>query len=211
MFQNASNIVITGGNFTTIVQAEDASEKSLSLQIHVALISCTRLSGAKAQKFYTKLCRWLRPLNFHDWAFEYSSTRIKGSCEWSTHHPMIQDWLHPDSLELSRLWIHGGPGTGKSFLAAYLMDRKRTQRLPEEVVFTAFCKTQGDVRPSSASILLGFIRQYLVDYYPNVDLGIVKEIGDTIFAEKKGYQFNAKQVIPHLWSILDMPEFTRAW
>jgi len=91
------------------------------------------------------------------------------------------------------------------------LSRCLSDGLPEEVVFTAFCKTQGDVRPSSVSILLGFIRQYLVDYYPNVDLGIVKEIGDTIFTEKKGYQFNAKQIIPHLWSILDLPEFNKAW
>jgi len=124
---------------------------------------------------------------------------------------MVQDWLCSDTLERSHLWIHGGPGTGKSVLAAYMMDRMKTHRLPEEVVFTVFCKIRGDIRPSSASILLGFIRQYLVDYYPNVHPGIVNNIGYTIFSEKKGYPFNAKQVIPHLWSILELPEFKKAW
>ena len=149
-----------------------------------------------------KLARHMRPPGFYNWGIEHCNTRTSGTCEWSTCHLMINNWLRSDTSEPSRLWIHGGPGTGKSVLAAYLADRAKEQRSPREVVFTTFCTTQGDVRPTSGSIVLDFLRQYVVDYTQNHDRGIIKSLSKTILSEEKGHPFHVKGLERHLMSIL---------
>ena len=59
--------------------------------------------------------------------------RAEGSCQWIDKHEDFQDWRDPpedlsqdeepsDSIQLSIFWIYANPGTGKTFLAAHIID-----------------------------------------------------------------------------------------
>jgi hypothetical protein len=152
------------------------------------------------------LCRRLRPPNSLN---IFMVHWLKGTCEWSTRHPIIGKWLHSDTVETARLWLHGGPGTGKSMLAAYLIEQKKIERSQDEVILYAFCKAQGTVKATSTSIVLSFLRQCVDDHWDRLEWKIIHDLRRTIFSERKDYPFPVGSLKPHLLSILRL--FKKSW
>jgi hypothetical protein len=171
--------------------------------ICLALSNCTRQTYiVDPELLRLDLCR---RLHFRDLVMKHSGARLKGTCEWSTRHPIIGKWLHSDTVDTPRLWLHGGPGTGKSMLAAYLIEKKKVERSQDEVVLYALCQAKA----TSGSIFLGFLRQCVDDYWESLDSQIIKDLRRTIFSENEDYPFPIENLKPHLLSILRL--FKKSW
>lgn len=155
------------------------------------------------------LLRRLRPPHFIDFFTQHGGARLSGTCEWSTRYPNINEWLHSNTIETSRLWLHGGPGTGKSVLASYLLEKKKIKRSQDEVVLYAFCQAQGNVKATASSIVLGFLRQCLDDHWDIIDRNIIRDIRNLIFSEREDYPFPLAKLEPHLLRILGL--FAKSW
>ncbi|EME89289.1 uncharacterized protein MYCFIDRAFT_170768 [Pseudocercospora fijiensis CIRAD86] len=53
---------------------------------------------------------------------EFSEKRIAGSCEWVLRHPTMDLFLTDDAAQPQVLWCFGGPGSGKSVTATYIIE-----------------------------------------------------------------------------------------
>lgn len=96
---------------------------------------------------------------------------IKNPCAWSKSHPFIADWLSTETIP--KLFISGKPGTGKSVLAARMIDITQKKKKEEEdtghrgVLLYYFCGADpaadqySDIRQetSSKAILMTLLRQ----------------------------------------------------
>ena len=99
---------------------------------------------------------------------------IENPCAWSKSHPFIVNWL---SMETSpKLFITGKPGTGKSVLAAHMIDMIQKEKVDADdggVLLYYFSGADpavdqySDVRheASSKAILMTFLRQILSAYH----------------------------------------------
>ncbi|KAF9463345.1 hypothetical protein BDZ94DRAFT_1308862 [Collybia nuda] len=119
-------------------------------------------------------------------------------------HPLITRWLHSNDVESydePRLWLHGGPGTGKSVLAAYLMDKKKEVRSQDEIVLCAFCGVQGGIQSTSGSIALGFLRQCLEEYYESFEKHDFDILYRIIWDARDGRLYTLDQLRAPLFSL----------
>jgi Cdc6-like AAA superfamily ATPase len=93
---------------------------------------------------------------------------IQNPCAWSKSHPFIADWL--STATIPKLFISGKPGTGKSVLAAHMIDIARKQKEDtghRGVLLYYFCGADpaadqySDIRQetSSKAILMTLLRQ----------------------------------------------------
>lgn len=73
----------------------------------------------KAQKW--NLRRFLRISDqLRQFHVDFDEPRVEGSCEWLTNLSSFRRWR--DASETRIFWLNGNPGTGKSFLAKYIVD-----------------------------------------------------------------------------------------
>ncbi|KAJ9636596.1 hypothetical protein H2204_005196 [Knufia peltigerae] len=82
-------------------QSEKKNDQLIKIQRKAALM----------RKLYTSAYRDRKDRN---------PRRVKGTCEWFTHHPLFQTWKDNKSSCLLR--VSADPGCGKSVLAKYLVD-----------------------------------------------------------------------------------------
>ncbi|KAG2065878.1 hypothetical protein BDR04DRAFT_1234316 [Suillus decipiens] len=111
---------------------------------------------------------------------------IKNPCAWGKSHPSIVNWLSTETTSPT-LFISGKPGTGKSVLAAHMIDmiqKKKEDPGHRGVLLYYFCGADpaadqySKVRQeaSSKAILMTLLRQIvLVGYHSAVGLGEVME------------------------------------
>lgn len=59
----------------------------------------------------------------NDFHVDFGEARVDGSCEWLTKTPAFGRWR--DAHDPRLLWLKGNPGTGKSFIAKYVVDHLR--------------------------------------------------------------------------------------
>ncbi|KAG2034716.1 hypothetical protein BDR03DRAFT_964338 [Suillus americanus] len=131
--------------------------------------------------------RILHCTNYEDHLDLYlnKSRCIENPCAWSKSHPSIADWLSTETSP--KLFISGKPGTGKSVLAAHMIDI--TQKKEEDaghrgVLLYYFCGADpaadqySDARQeaSSKAILMTLLRQIVsVSHHTTAGLGEVLE------------------------------------
>lgn len=93
------------------------------------------------------------------------NARFGDTCSWAKTHPVITKWR---DLTADHIWLHGGPGTGKSVLAAFLIDLVRNQirssatdSSSPEIVLYFFCdnRSGSSMRRSSKAIAMSFLTQ----------------------------------------------------
>lgn len=114
--------------------------------------------------------RLLHCTNYEDHLEMYLSKSlcIKNPCAWSKSHPFITDWLSTETIP--KLFISGKPGTGKSVLAAHMIDitqKKMGDTDHRGVLLYYFCGADpaadqySDIRQetSSKAILMTLLRQ----------------------------------------------------
>lgn len=105
---------------------------------------------------------WLSPEEkepeyYEDRYKKLQNDRCPGTCHWLLDEPAFLDWIQPHSTDLV-LWVHGGPGTGKSMLAASVIDHLRSNNF--SVLFFFVDKTSNDsAETESVAVLRSLVFQ----------------------------------------------------
>ena len=120
-----------------------------------------------------EVIRRLHGTNYEDHLELYlsKSESIENPCAWSKSHRLIANWLSTGSTP--KLFISGGPGTGKSVLTAHIINTTKEVAGHREVLLYYFCGadptvdqyTHGGREASSKAIVLAFMRQIVSAYH----------------------------------------------
>jgi hypothetical protein len=104
--------------------------------------------------------RRLRPRHYVRDPFEdHKEARLKGTCQWALENPTVRHWLSLQRPRCDHLWVYGGPGTGKSVLAAFLIEHVRQHQIvDDEITLYHFC----DGKDQPIHVLRDFIWQLLL-------------------------------------------------
>lgn len=118
------------------------------------------------------------------------------------------------------LWIHGGPGTGKSVLAAYLIDfvqeriakskkNTTTQSSSSEVLLYFFCdgRSAANLKASSNSIALTLLTQLVNN--PDLQLENFPVFVEYVTFASTNFNFPVGKLVEHLMVMLGT--FSKAW
>ncbi|KAN0081738.1 hypothetical protein V8E54_003036 [Elaphomyces granulatus] len=94
-------------------------------------------------------------------AIKRAKERTPDTCTWLLSQKEYETWFKSEASALLR--IEGGPGTGKTVLAAFLVDEleSATQKTPDMAFAYFFCDNKDENRKSAMSILRSFISQVL--------------------------------------------------
>lgn len=152
--------------------------------------------GIGDQQDIYEILNFLTPDSSPVYFTDLCDARLSRTCEWSINHPTISAWLNSVTHDTSHLWLHGIPGTGKSVLAAYLVEEAKRRATEDEVVLSFFCKDQGNVGQAASLILAGFIKQCLLDY--PYDKKAAATLQHKIKYEGKDFRLTVKHMMPHL-------------
>ena len=90
-------------------------------------------------------------------AINRAKERTPDTCTWLLEQKEYETWFKSECSALLR--IEGGPGTGKTVLAAFLVDKLRNT--PDMAFAYFFCDNKDENRKSATSILRSFISQLL--------------------------------------------------
>lgn len=122
------------------------------------------------------------------------SESIKNPCAWSKSHRLIADWLSTGSTP--KLFISGGPGTGKSVLTAHMINTTKEVAGHRGVLLYYFCGadptvdqyTHGGREASSKAIVMAFMRQIVSTYHHSMagldsfDMASLGEVVDDVMS-----------------------------
>ncbi|KAN0071996.1 hypothetical protein V8E54_009725 [Elaphomyces granulatus] len=94
-------------------------------------------------------------------AIKRAKERTPDTCTWILEQTEYKTWFKSEGSALLR--IEGGPGTGKTVLAAFLVDELESARrnVPDMAFAYFFCDNKDENRKSATSILRSFISQLL--------------------------------------------------
>ncbi|KAI9855289.1 MAG: hypothetical protein M1824_006216 [Vezdaea acicularis] len=86
---------------------------------------------------------------------------VSGTCEWLLDREEYVAWLNDENISV--LWLLGGPGTGKTMLSSFLVDKleERLQRTPKTILVYFFCDNKDANRNRDTAILRGLMLQIL--------------------------------------------------
>ncbi|KAK0239383.1 hypothetical protein EDD85DRAFT_447557 [Armillaria nabsnona] len=141
------------------------------------------------------------------------SARLADTCSWALAHPVIAKWM--DSTG-DRIWLHGGPGSGKSVIAAFLIDsvrnqisRSATNDSSPEIVLYFFCDSRSgsSMKRSSISIVKSLLTQLIES--PLLHLEYFSEFVEYMATKGFNFDFPLAVLVKHLMVILK--EFSRTW
>lgn len=125
-------------------------------------------------------------------------------------NPAIQTWLTSDAPDVSRLWLHGNPGTGKSVLAAFLIEQIQTKHdVQDQIVLSYFCKAAGSEKDKAVHVIMAFIRQCLEGCDQPYDVDAASRFAKKMLGEREDYKFTLEEMEPYLPSFLQ--GFTKIW
>jgi hypothetical protein len=142
--------------------------------------------------------------------------RFENTCSWSLAHPLIAEWLYGAT---DKLWIHGSPGTGKSVLAAYLIDFVQEQinkstvtqssSFNSEVLLYFFCdgRSAASLKRSSNSIALTLLTQLVNN--SKLQLESFPVFMDYVTSASMSYNFPLEKLMKHLMEMLRT--FSKVW
>ncbi|CAA7269198.1 unnamed protein product [Cyclocybe aegerita] len=149
-----------------------------------------------------EIMRRLRPPHYiKDPFVEHQQARLESTCHWAIEHPVISHWLEAQGPLCNHLWLYGGPGTGKSILASFLVEHiRKSHHVGSEITLYHFSKENED---KPVHVLMDFIRQILLredrPFHPKMDF-FVKWVTD----ERQDYQFSLEQMAPFFCDFIDM-------
>ena len=98
--------------------------------------------------------KWLRAVSCGNDLDILTRERIQGSCEWFLERKQYQTWKSPNysAGRPEVLWCYGGPGVGKTYLSAKIVENlKTTTSLPVAFFFAA----HGDERKREPLSIIG--------------------------------------------------------
>lgn len=163
----------------------------------------------------SKIFRLLRQRGYIDYFAIHQKARLKDTCHWSMSNPTIQTWLtseSSDAPDVSRLWLYGNPGTGKSILAAFLIEQIQTKLVgQDQIVLNYFCKAAGSEKDKAVHVIMEFIRQCLqVERRDQpYDVEVSARFAQKLLREREDYKFTLEEMEPYL--SLFLRTFTKIW
>jgi hypothetical protein len=103
-----------------------------------AIATSTTLDVLANQKAQAKegLLNWLSDFPYEERHEERFSKNHPGTGDWLLQHPRFQHWIQSTSSTV--LWCHGGPGTGKSFLSANVLEHITSEKALDEDIGIVF-------------------------------------------------------------------------
>ena len=101
---------------------------------------------------------WLNPDESEDRLDKFINYRHKATCEWIFGDSVFQEWISEKSTTPRPMWIHAGPGRGKSILAATIVERMMKNRDPSSHIGYFFISRQA-VEPSPTKAFQSLIWQ----------------------------------------------------
>ncbi|EHK26937.1 uncharacterized protein TRIVIDRAFT_132867, partial [Trichoderma virens Gv29-8] len=123
--------------------------------------------------------------------------RAPGTCEWIRENEAYKSWLDGDE---KCLWIHGGPGKGKTMLSIFLTEELESKEI---TLLFFFCINGDKNRNNAISVLRGLVYQLLTKH-----LNLLKYISSYFETEKIAENTLSSPVA--LWSmfktLLQSPE-----
>ncbi|KAK0211603.1 hypothetical protein IW262DRAFT_1519187 [Armillaria fumosa] len=140
-------------------------------------------------------------------------SRLAGTCLWALAHPVIAKWMNSTA---DHIWLHGGPGSGKSIIAAFLIDsvrsrinRSATTDFPPEIVLYFFCDSRSgsNMKRTSISIVKSLLTQLVES--PLLHLEYFSEFVEYMVTKGFNFDFPLTVLVKHLMVILK--EFSKTW
>ncbi|KAK0196381.1 hypothetical protein F5146DRAFT_1152112 [Armillaria mellea] len=141
------------------------------------------------------------------------SARLADTCLWALAHPVIAKWM--DSTT-DRIWLHGGPGSGKSVIAAFLIDsirdqisRSATNDSSPEIVLYFFCdnRSGSSMKRSSTAIVKSLLTQLIES--PLLHLERFSDFVEYMVTKGFNFDFPLTALVKHLMVILKI--FSKTW
>ncbi|KAJ0423899.1 hypothetical protein BJY00DRAFT_277634 [Aspergillus carlsbadensis] len=85
--------------------------------------------------------------------------RYPGSGRWILDTPEVKKWLSPDPDQSVSpiLWIHGRPGTGKTYLASVIIEECKNDENAVTCYF--YCEESAELKTSAIAVLRGILAQ----------------------------------------------------
>lgn len=111
----------------------------------------------RASKMRKEVALWIAPEDSSKDLSRRQKQRDPSSCRWLLQKGIYHEWL--TNTNSTVLWIHGIPGSGKPFLASFIIDDiiKRFQTNAAVIYF--FCSGRNESKSASISILRSVIYQ----------------------------------------------------
>ncbi|KAH0556588.1 hypothetical protein GP486_005565 [Trichoglossum hirsutum] len=111
------------------------------------------------QKYIKDFKEWLSPEPFNLQLEAILEDRHNGTCGWILNNQRVEQWMNGKSNKNNNvIWVHGGPGSGKTVLAATIIQKLLEAQTDTSHVGYAFCSRRA-VQSSVSSILTSLIWQ----------------------------------------------------
>lgn len=138
---------------------------------------------------------WLKHADFAADIKNLRDEHVSGTCQWFLDGARYQSWRGRSNVPQAPrlLWVQGGPGCGKSTIAAQVIQDLKT--LDQSIVLYAFCK-EGEEDKSTLESILGNLTFQLLERSPQGEAAH-QFVNDTRLAAKTP---SARS--EDLWSIL---------
>lgn len=152
-----------------LVRAQDQDTRLKSLQSAVQNLTLEIQSPTISHEDQRrKLLTWLNATSTDDNFENAQKLRFGDTCDWIFQRTEYKDWLLPSKARSKILWIHGGPGFGKSVLCSRVIDHVRSERQESTAFF--FCVAENEKKRDPYAILRGWISQLLQLNLSTVDI-----------------------------------------
>ncbi|KEZ44895.1 hypothetical protein SAPIO_CDS2234 [Scedosporium apiospermum] len=99
----------------------------------------------------------LKSLEFED-AFPNTRDAAQGTCDWILEHEVYRSWKEQSS---GLLWLHGGPGTGKSTLMKHIIKHDLPGGTTSSTLGAYFFFSHSTANGSVTNLLRSFLYQIL--------------------------------------------------
>ena len=105
------------------------------------------------------LLKWVHATSTHDDYHVALQARVEGTCSWILQRPEVQNWLTSDAVTSAAkvLWVHGKPGSGKTIIAASLVEHLMKIKLAPVCYF--FCFYSHEEKRQCDQILRSWVSQ----------------------------------------------------
>lgn len=143
-----------------LVQAENQANRLISIQaslinLEESLLQAKSALSAARRRLLERLGATYTNDNY-DGAL---SLRRDGTANWIFDRDVFKAWMDTGSSKSNVLWIYGGPGFGKTVLAAGMVKHLREQR--PKLVGYFFCVSENEAKRDPYAILTSWVAQII--------------------------------------------------
>jgi hypothetical protein len=102
---------------------------------------------------------WLHPIDASSDLQKLRKDRTLDTCRWLQKKEVFESWKNGTTSRI--LWVSGIPGSGKTFLASYIVDQLKPQTEETDAAppIFFFCSSRSDNRRASTHILRSLVHQ----------------------------------------------------